>query len=126
MALILILGVALIGISVVLVGRAIAIPRLRAAAAIDEITAYGFGATGRAVEEIRDAEVSRRLKAATAAARRVAEGLPGTNMADVRSMLLAAGLYETSPAKIVATRVLGTFGLSSLWLWIGIRTGKSP
>jgi tight adherence protein C len=126
MALILIFGVALFGITVVLVGRAVVIPRLRAAEAIDEISAYGFGATGQAVEEIREAEIYRHLQAATAAARRVAEGLPGTNLAEIRAMLLAAGLYETSPAKIVATRVLGTVGLSALWLWIGVSAGKSP
>jgi tight adherence protein C len=122
MALILIIGVLLIGATVVLLGRALVLPRLRAAGAVQQIGTYGYG-SAVAAQEAAERDRSRQLADVAA---RVAQGLPGMNMTELRKLLFAAGMYTTAPGTVATYRVLGTLALPTLWLWLGIRSGKSP
>jgi tight adherence protein C len=49
-----------------------------------------------------------------------------TNLDKIRTQLVAAGLYDTSPGKFLGYRVLCTVGLPLLWIWFAITVHVSP
>src|SRR5947208_1854192 len=120
MALLLILGVLLIGATVVLLGRALVLPRLRAAETVQHISAYGFGEASAEATELDRLPAHRRIPAVTGRLVRNAARLPGSNLEELRKHLLAAGMYTTSPVKVAGYRALATIALPSLWLWLSI------
>src|SRR5690348_354235 len=124
MVLLLILGVLLIGATVVLVGRAVFLPRLRAAETVEHISAYGFRAADFGEVEF-DRPQPRRVSTATNSLLERAARLPGSNIDEIRKQLFAAGMYTTSPVTFAGVRALATITLPILWLWLSISTGKS-
>jgi len=115
--LLLIAGLLLLGISAVLVLRAIALPSIEAAARVEGIGHYGFAASapeaGRS-DAGRPAFSDLAANLGAALARR----FDGLRPESLRKELLAAGLYRISPAALLGYRflgvvALGTFGLLS-------------
>jgi len=124
MTLLLLTGIGLIGACAALVGRAIALPRLRALERVGEIEAYGYAAPER---------VAAPTRALTGALDNVAKGLGsffegrlhGLSESDSRRELMAAGMYRTAPATLVGYRVICaiSFPVTTLWLASTMRMG---
>jgi tight adherence protein C len=115
--LVIIFGVFLIGASAALVGRAIAMPRLRALERVEQIGAYGFRP-----DEASDAPA----RPLTGALDGVAKTLgtffsgrfKGLSETEMRRELMSAGLYRTSPVTIVGYRVISAVCFPATFLWI--------
>jgi tight adherence protein C len=124
MILLLLIGIGLIGTCAALVGRAIALPRLRALDRVAEIEAYGYAAP-----ESADAPA----RALTGAFDNVAKGLgsffegrvKSLSEAETRRELMAAGMYRTAPATLVGYRVICavSFPITTLWLASTLKMG---
>jgi tight adherence protein C len=110
MALILILGLALLGVAVVMVARAVAVGRT-GPRALQTIEGYGFGVAdldedvdgGAAVRNLAD-------RVGVFAQRRISFG------GGLRQKLVAAGMYETPAARFMGYQVLLAIGLPFLWI----------
>lgn len=118
MILFLVLGVVLTAVCVALLGRAIALPRLRAISRLGQIGAYGFSSSADGGPPA--------TRAVTGALNQLAKGLgsffsgrmKGLSEADSRRELMAAGMYRTAPVTLVGYRVISavSFLLTGLWL----------
>jgi len=122
--LLLLIGIGLIGTCAALVGRAIALPRLRALDRVAEIEAYGYSAPERT-----DAPAH----SITGAFDNVAKGLgsffegrvQSLSESETRRELMAAGMYRTAPATLVGYRVICavSFPVTTLWLASTLQMG---
>jgi tight adherence protein C len=120
---ILIGGVLLVGLCASLVGRAIAMPRVRALERVDQIAAYGFHAAAPAAAAIPAGGFTGGLNS-------IAKGL-GTfvgrtaNLSEsqLRRELMTAGLYRVSPLTLVGYRVLAAMCLPAVFVWLGTASG---
>ena len=105
MFLILLLGVALTAACVALLGRAIALPRLRAISRLGQIDAYGFSAPADG-----SAPAPRVTGVLNQLAKRLgsffAGRMSGLSEAESKRELMAAGMYHTAPATLVGYRVI--------------------
>ena len=120
----LVLGVLLVGACAVLVGRAVAMPRLHALERVDEIAAYGFHAQAPAADP---------AGGLTGGINGIANGL-GTFLAgrsaklsdaQLRRELMSAGLYRLSPATLVGYRILAAMILPGVFVWFATAAGLS-
>jgi tight adherence protein C len=115
--LILLVGLFLAGAAVFLVGRAVAMPRVRAAEMIGQIDSYGF--SGRREEPppkqtpVRGALDDVANLIGSALARRASSG----REAALRDRLMAAGLYLTPPKRFLGYQVLSTVTFPAAWVW---------
>jgi tight adherence protein C len=114
----LIVGVLLVGACATLVGRAVAMPRLRALERVDQIAAYGFHA------EPSTAEPARALTGGlNSIARRLGTFFAGRSSslseAQLRRELMSAGLYRLSPVTLVGYRALAAMTLPLVFAWLG-------
>jgi len=119
--LILILGLLLVGGAVALILQGWRFSQTRTAASIEQIGAYGFSAE-RQVETAPD----QRTGAVAKIADRVGSLAPSVaagGQRAIRKELIAAGLYDTSPAMIVGYRILLAGGLPLVWVWLAAITG---
>jgi tight adherence protein C len=108
------IALALGGAAVALAMRAVAMPRIAAAARIAEMQAYGF--TDEAPPEV----AQRRLieSAATAVGRLTSRFSTRFKEAEIRNQLMAAGLYTTAPMTFLGYRVLGASLSFTTMLWL--------
>jgi len=109
------------GAAVALGLRAIAMPRIAAAARIAEMQAYGF--TGEAPPEVVG---EKRLieSIATAVGKLASRVSSRFKEAEIRNQLMAAGLYTTAPMTFLGYRVLGSALTFTTMLWL-ISAGDS-
>ncbi len=121
MILALILGLVLVGAAVALTLRAVAMPRMAAAARVGDIKAYGFGGEAEVETEERGTAMDR---AASAVGQTVARHSRHFKEADVRHELMRAGMYTTSPSTFLGYRVLSTITLPAALLWMVAATGS--
>src|SRR3954470_684051 len=123
--LLLVVGISLVGACAALLGRAIAMPRLRALARVDQIGAYGFNA-----EPPPDAEPRRLTTAVESLAKALGASFAnrrhGLSEAELRRELMAAGLYRLTPAALVGYRVLAALTFPACFLWMASTTGLKP
>jgi tight adherence protein C len=124
MVLMLLFGVLLTGATAALVLRAVAMPRLEAAARLGQIQAYGFEATDPAVvdEQERKSTIDR---LALAVGRVVADRWKAFDEAEIRRTLMSAGLYTTSPMTFLGYRALAGITLPLAMLWYLSATGAA-
>jgi tight adherence protein C len=117
MFLLLIVGAALVATVAALVGRAIAMPRLRAMDHLGRLDAYGFSAPEpdaqppRALTGAFD-HLAQRLGAL------VAGRVKGFSEAEMRRELMAAGIYRTSPVTLIGYRVISAVSVPAVALWL--------
>jgi tight adherence protein C len=111
----LLVALALGGAAVALGLRAIALPRIAAAARIADVQAYGFTGDG-----VTEALPEKRLieSVATVVGRLAARVSSRFKETEIRNMLMAAGLYTTAPMTFVGYRVLGTVLSFTTMLWL--------
>jgi tight adherence protein C len=120
MILVTILLAGLVAFAIVLVARALALPRLRAAERVDAINAYGFAAPAADAAAYRS-EPSVGAAPLTALASwigdRVAQRVGVVGEQALRKELLAAGLYRMSPRLLLGYRALATLAFAAIgWL----------
>jgi len=109
------------GAAVALGLRAMALPRIAAAARIAEMQAYGFthGASPEIAGERRIVEL-----AATAVGRLASRVSSRLKEAEIRNRLMAAGLYTTAPMTFLGYRVLGAGLAFTTMVWL-VSAGNS-
>ena len=109
------------GAAVALGLRAMALPRIAAAARIAEMQAYGFthGASPEIAGERRIVEL-----AATAVGRLASRVSSRFKEAEIRNRLMAAGLYTTAPMTFLGYRVLGAGLAFTTMVWL-VSAGNS-
>jgi tight adherence protein C len=119
--LLLLIGLALTGMSVVMLARLLVVERTPHARLKEQIEAYGFEA---APVEASRRPLSGRVDALAAALGTLFAGrLKNLREEALRKELQAAGLYTTSPRKFLGYRVLSTLILPAIWLWFASTTG---
>jgi tight adherence protein C len=110
-------ALALGGIAIAALVWALVLPRTRVSTRLDELSAYGYAAPSRG--PVREPEVSSPGLLGGLARRLgdlVASRMGNFSEADLRRLLVAAGMYRTSPRTLLGYRVifaavLGAFGL---------------
>ena len=123
MFLLLIIGVVLTAVCVALLGRAVALPRLRAIGRLGQIDAYGFSSS------VDGAPAA--AGALTGAVNQLAKGLgsffsgrmKGLSEADSKRELMAAGMYRTAPVTLVGYRVIAAVSFLTTGLWLAATSG---
>src|SRR4051794_1355442 len=112
MTLIALIAIALAGTAVMLLARAGALPRMRAARRLDEIALYGGAAVSTG-----SGHTSRNSLMLLGVAGRlgsVVARLAGANENELRRELMAAGVYRVSPTALLGYRALATLLLPAL------------
>jgi tight adherence protein C len=121
--LLLLIGLASLGASVVLAARAAGQRRAFVAATLDGIGHYGFQTPSALDEGVRNGLLGRFDRLADRVGD-LASGLGWLREAEVRKLLRAAGAHKMTPRKILGYRIIATVGLPALWLWLA--AGGSP
>jgi tight adherence protein C len=122
MILILLIGLALTGAAVALMGRALVMPRLRAAETLGQIDAYGFSAA-QAVDQPRTPLLAGLDGVASFVGGLVARHFSGLREAELKRKLMAAGLYRTAPRKFLGYQILCALCFPLTWIWTASSTG---
>lgn len=119
MTLFLISGMALGLLAIVMLMRAVALPRARTAQSLEQIPAYGYVVAPEA--DVPGGRVRATIDGiANGFGERFMGRLNEKMRLDMRAQLMGAGMYDTSPAKLLGYRVLGTaFGVG-LILWVTV------
>jgi tight adherence protein C len=118
----LIAGLAMLGIGLVIIGRAFVAPRLRAAHNVAGIEQYGFSATLR----IDDAESRSIINDLASIVGDAVSGRFGiAKEADLRQHIISAGMYSLSARMLLGYQVLAGIAFPAAWLWVSINGGMS-
>jgi tight adherence protein C len=114
---ILIIGLFLFAIAVTMVLRALISPS-GPSDTLEQISAYGFAGTlsTTAVQEPRQSLRGRVDDLATATGRWLGTHFTRLRGRDYRTRLISAGMYTTSPERLLGTQFLGAVGAAFLWL----------
>jgi tight adherence protein C len=113
--LLVLIGIALVGATVALMARAVALPRIRAQERMAGLAAYGFGGTPSATT--RGGALTVALNGLARSLGVVAAGrMKGFSEAEMRRELMAAGMYRLSPVTLIGYRVICALSFPAL-LW---------
>jgi tight adherence protein C len=121
-----IVGIILAGLAVGVVATSLLAPRFRERSSrlARRMDKYGF--TQR-TEMKTDPGVREKVdELATKLGSAVASRSNAAGEAQIRSDLMAAGLYHVTPGRFLGYRVLCTLGFPILWLWLGTTIGVKP
>jgi tight adherence protein C len=122
MILLLLLGLALAGVGVALIARAVVNPAVRATTPAAQIQRYGFT---RARKERPKADVGGLVdRAAEGVGQRFAGKSPHAD--EIRRHLVSAGMYNVTANRFFGYRILATVGLPLIWIWFSVTTNRSP
>jgi tight adherence protein C len=115
--LLLLMGIALVGATAALVGRALALPRIRARDRIGQLAAYGFTAGDESAAGKR--ALSSALHGVAGSLGRLTAGrMKGLSEAALRRELMAAGIYRMSPVTLAGYRVMCAICFPAAFLWL--------
>lgn len=117
MLIFLIAGLLLIGVCASLVGRTVAMPRVRALERVEQIAAYGFHAEA-GVAEPAGTLTSGLNTIATGLGTLVGRRTTALSQAQLRRELISAGLYRVTPLTLLGYRVLAAIALPLVFLWL--------
>ena len=124
MLIFLIVGLLLIGVCASLVGRTVAMPRVRALERVEQIAAYGFHAEAGVVEPAGTLTgglntIAMRLGTL------VGRHTTALSQAELRRELISAGLYRVTPLTLLGYRVLAAIALPLVTLWLATAAHQS-
>jgi len=107
MTLILIIGLSLVATSGVLVLRSFSLAQAQRRRSLDQIAAYGFRSTAPSADQVADARSALEQLASATGERALArfEGFQASEKG-LRDLLNSAGMYQTSVASLIGTRIL--------------------
>jgi len=116
----LIIAVALIGVAVTLLIRAVVMPRQSSVLTIESIGPYGFEGTASAIDTGGEGRQGRRPldELAGSLGDFLGRRLSGIREAELRKRLVSAGMYGTTPRKLLGYQVIGAVALPIVWLWL--------
>jgi tight adherence protein C len=113
----LVIGVALIGLAVMTIVRALSLPSQRGTDVLDQIGSYGFGSAideGPGPDRRTLADVATSLGDALARRRNSPDDHSG-----LRARLITAGWYSMSPRTFVGYQIMGAVAITAIWLVAG-------
>ena len=117
-------GLVLLAMTTVLAARALAMPRLRAQENTAKIGDYGFGSgVPEATDEGSLLGVFDGLASVVGAAFTLRRGEERAMKA--KKLLMAAGMYNVDPRRLVGYQLLGAGGYAAIWLWFMASGGPS-
>jgi tight adherence protein C len=119
--LMLVMGLALSGASVVLAARAAILPRIRASETLERIESYGF--TSKQDDDARPSAARTALDGVASSVGGLAGRFGGFREASIRRALVAAGIYGLAPRKFLGYRVLCAVGVPAAWIWLASARG---
>ncbi len=133
--LVLLIGLACVGVAFGLFARSLLLSRLRAAEALRHIDDYGYRAPGRAaaagtparrvsLPRLRPREALDRL--ASAAGGMVTSRVRSLSEDALRLQLMAAGFYTTPPRRFVGYQLIATIALEALWIRTAVTSDINP
>lgn len=123
--LIFLVGLLLLGTTTALVARAFAMPRLRAQETVAKIGDYGF--TAGAAEPAQEGSLVGSFDGLASVVGTAFSLRRGENGAqNARKLLMAAGMYNVDPRRLVGYQLLSGVGFFLLWLWLWASAGLSP
>jgi tight adherence protein C len=103
--------------------RYVGVSRGRGDSPLDQISAYGFTAIK---QDAGEAERTPFAEIASAVGRR----LKGTRIAkseeEMRGLLVQAGMYGTSPDRLLGSQLFTALGLGILFIWLSVAGGVNP
>ena len=116
--LILIIGLFLLAVAVVMLSRAVA-TRGSNSEAIEQISAYGFAGSMPKGEEDSGLHLRERIgDLTTSLGRRVSQRSSRLKGKDYRTRLIAAGMYTTTPERLVGLQFLSAAILPFVWFFL--------
>ncbi len=122
MTFVLIVGLTLLAAAIFVLVRNATASRERADATIDQITAYGYRAAATGAYDEGGSRRSLGDVATSIGSRIRLRGL-GTGEAEATDMLVSAGMYSTTPDRLLGYQVFGSVGGGLLLLWVGAVAG---
>ena len=122
MTLFLLLGLGLVVTSVALLARALLLPRRRAVATIGNIGGYGFRGSNADPATPHRSIVD---AVADSLGSFVASRVGSAREEQLRSELLSAGFYRTTPRKFLGYRAILTILLALGWVWVASTSALS-
>jgi tight adherence protein C len=129
MIILLIIGLILGGLAVALLVKAASPPEEGARSGVirRRIEKYSFTRHSETEEEGENAGVREKVDSvATKIGTAVAERSKSASVEKVRTMLVEAGMYKTTPGQFIGYRVLCTVVLPLLWIWFALTVGVGP
>jgi len=120
MVILLLIGIALAGISAGLLVRGVANSNLRSSPPVAQIGRYGFGRRSRS-ERAKVAVDDIVGQAVESVGERVASRWGKAD--EMRAHLYGAGMYRVSATKFLGYRVLAGIGLPLVWIWFATTAG---
>ncbi|PWU22216.1 MAG: secretion system protein [Candidatus Rokuibacteriota bacterium] len=135
MFLVLLIGLALVGVACALFARTLLFPRTQASDSLRQIDAYGFASTqsdaasqpSSSPRGLPDLNLRRFVDRS---ANRVGGALMGRSKSlsedRLRGLLRSAGYYTLSPGRFVGYQVLLTLTVVGLWIWYALAANPSP
>jgi tight adherence protein C len=122
----LIVGLFLLGVAVTMVLRAITTPAGPSTETIEQISAYGFAGTLPSAGEEQGPSLGARLGDLTGAMGRwLGQRFTRLRGRDYRARLISAGMYTTTPERLLGTQLLAAVVGAFVWLWLGALLGAS-
>ena len=112
------LSLILAGVAIGAVAWSLAIPRARAAARMDQLGAYGYEAAAPVAADAPTGEEGPLTALARWLGDALGDRLGGVNEADLRGLLISAGMYRTSVRTLIGYRVLASVGFGAAGLLI--------
>jgi tight adherence protein C len=130
--LVLLIGLFLIAVSFGLFARTLLLPRMRTAASLRQIDAYGF--SGAALESADSAPRGLpRLhlregvdSLATKFGKLIASRVTSINEENLKRILQGAGFYTLQPGRFVGYQALGTVALGGVFIWLTVVGSTNP
>jgi tight adherence protein C len=121
--LLLLMGLALAGVSVALVARGAVMPKLRTSETLARIGSYGFSSPQG--DDAKTGAARSALDGVAAGLGSVAGRFSGFREASMRRDLVAAGIYNLAPGKFLGYRVLCAICAPAFWIWLSSVGGYS-
>lgn len=124
MIIVLLAGLVLVGSSVALVGRALAMRRMRTGETLGQIDSYGFAGHSRGADTASGVRTALD-ELASAAGSFLAPAAGGKRDLDLRTALMSAGLYNITPRNFQGYRLLSAVAVPAVWLTAGSQAFSS-
>ena len=121
---ILIIGLLLLAMGVTMLLRGVTTPAGPSTETIEQISAYGFGGTLPSSDADAGTDLRARFDDITGTVGRwFGSRFTRFKGKDYRTRLIAAGMYTTTPERLLGVQVLGAVGLPFLWVALGVAGG---
>lgn len=120
---ILVIGLLFLATGVTMLIRGLTAPAGPSTETIEQISAYGFGGTLPNAEDATPDFKARFSDVLGSLGAWFGSRFSRFKGRDYRTRLIAAGMYSTTPERLLGTQVLGAVGLPFLWLALGIAGG---